>query len=499
MNLPSIVNLFVMRLYLFKVLMLVLFLLIIPYSLFAQYHALEPLEVQVGNEELTYTTLIGSNKLLYTFFNLFEPRYSSIKLIDLKNGTEYRYDYFPPATDTFSLFRGLLFHDDTIIAVGNHIHEDGMSVGTSSCFIIKLDTSLNFIERINLEANVDRPLTTSCIENSDHNLVIGGSSFVAEYTFNGALLNWNSPTAFGPLGGIGQRDDKSYFTFKTSGPIMYNLDSTLQLIEQFSYPPQTYLDCTGEYGIITDDETDSFFFGGVGNTLDMVLNNTEVLSIVRMDSVNNFHITYLDTLPDSVWGNRSFNLDSYIPEAKFIAKAYDMCYMGMNPNGSPFFSDCDAKINLYKLDENLDLSWKKILGGDANYRLQKVLATADTGCIVFANRYSAAQPENDLDIYYLKLDKYGNPQPGYLDTYTSIDTTPAMPLAQLLYDITTQALYLPLHLTGGSYRLYHSNGALLESFTATGYRIGLDKWPPGLYLYDYTAPDGHRYRGKVVK
>jgi len=162
-------------------------------------------------------------------------------------------------------------------------------------------------------------------------------------------------------------------------------------------------------------------------------------------------------------------------------------------------SDSPNYLNIYSLDSLLNIRWKLTLGGTYTHILKQVIATPDSGVLLLVNRYAATNLVNQMDAYYLKLDKYGNPQPGYLDTYTSIDATPAMPLAQLRYDITTQALYLPPHLTGGSYRLYHSNGSLVESFRATGYRIGLDKWPPGLYLYDYTAPDGHRYRGKLVK
>lgn len=88
----------------------------------------------------------------------------------------------------------------------------------------------------------------------------------------------------------------------------------------------------------------------------------------------------------------------------------------------PFTNDayqCEVEyVTLTCLDKDGNLRWSKYLGGDALYTVNGVIATADSGSIVFVTRYErGVNIKYETDTYYLKFDKFGNE----IDLLSSID------------------------------------------------------------------------------
>jgi len=472
------------------------------FSVHSQNLLLNPLSANDQHEYLHDVIIVHDSIIAYSVSDPFITGDATIRVRNVNSGITFEYTLGADNEAFEYSFNSIIYHGETIYFIGlfrllNYEDSDG------GILLTRFELESNEFSTDTLISDFSWPGFRSVRLNIDNNLVILGAQpfiptqFIFEFSLGGSFIKSQFYPELPSAMFLISLPDHSYRLSKDGG-YMLHLDNDFNIIANYSateYFPT-------EYGIVNATDGTTFWRGGTITSSALVNNNvisTPVVKIGKYTLDDQFNSYVIDTVEQTY---QDFHLlaenISGLDESKmYLAINYDIAtFLGWG--GYSIIPKDDATLKLYALDSQPNIVWEAYLGGDANYNLRKVLATPDSGCIVFANRYDPHLPETGIDAYYLKLDKYGNPQPGYLDTYTNIDTTPAMPLAQLRYDITTQALYLPTDIIGGSYRLYHSNGALLESFTATGYRIGLDKWPAGLYLYDYTAPDGQRYRGKVV-
>ena len=74
----------------------------------------------------------------------------------------------------------------------------------------------------------------------------------------------------------------------------------------------------------------------------------------------------------------------------------------------PFYGNGQNNwIMLGKFSANLEEYWLKYFGGDAYYHTYSMTTTSDHGCLVVATRYDDEHPENDRDIYVLKVNDEG--------------------------------------------------------------------------------------------
>jgi len=119
-------------------------------------------------------------------------------------------------------------------------------------------------------------------------------------------------------------------------------------------------------------------------------------------------IFYEDPTPNCLTGELGqFDIDVYQDDHIYFANKAETC--GFIPPEN-VTRNCKVEyINLFCLDEAGNLRWSKYLGGDALYRLNGVIATADKGCIVYVKRYEqGVNKQYEADSYYLKFDKNGN-------------------------------------------------------------------------------------------
>lgn len=103
-------------------------------------------------------------------------------------------------------------------------------------------------------------------------------------------------------------------------------------------------------------------------------------------------------------------------------KNYNMYYQNCRFSAATFTDYSDTNDNvavIMKFNENDTLLSKKYVGFDARYFEAKVIATPDSECIVFANRIDFSLLPIQNDLYYIKFDKDGNQQYGYLTTPVS--------------------------------------------------------------------------------
>lgn len=74
----------------------------------------------------------------------------------------------------------------------------------------------------------------------------------------------------------------------------------------------------------------------------------------------------------------------------------------------PFYGNGQNNwIMLGKFSANLEEYWLKYYGGDAYYHTYSMTTTSDHGCVVVATRFDDEHPENDRDIYVLKVNDEG--------------------------------------------------------------------------------------------
>lgn len=113
--------------------------------------------------------------------------------------------------------------------------------------------------------------------------------------------------------------------------------------------------------------------------------------------------------------NDSIMLSNYIENENMIigavtyvnSKNGDNIYSGYTSNVSFsdfYFSHDTSHIHIVKFDDELNIIWHKVLGGDAYYNLYRVLACSDGGCLLVANNFEYEDnPDKIRNVYIAKL------------------------------------------------------------------------------------------------
>jgi len=124
------------------------------------------------------------------------------------------------------------------------------------------------------------------------------------------------------------------------------------------------------------------------------------LGILKMSdndyTIASFAIGTSDTVD---WPGLYKNLDFVSLENIFYAGSKNSYWF-------PFQNE-PSWIMLNILDTGLNLKSQHYYGGDAYYLVNAILATQDSGCVMACTRYDWMTPENDFDVYILKVNKDG--------------------------------------------------------------------------------------------
>jgi len=139
------------------------------------------------------------------------------------------------------------------------------------------------------------------------------------------------------------------------------------------------------------------------------INNDFYESVVKVntnDMTANF--IYKDTLNKGSFyfgANNAKSIDARYKEYIYFGNEKNHC--SLYPTD---YTSCnDEYITLNCIDDEGTLNWSKVIGGDANYYVTNVIATIDTGVIVFVDRFDYLNNNIiEFDIYAIKFDKNGN-------------------------------------------------------------------------------------------
>jgi hypothetical protein len=158
----------------------------------------------------------------------------------------------------------------------------------------------------------------------------------------------------------------------------------------------------------------------------------------------------------------------------------------------PFYGNGQNNwIMLGKFSANLEEYWLKYFGGDAYYHTYSMTTTSDHGCLVVATRYDDEHPENDRDIYVLKVNDEG------LVTWDET-IQPSADVYKVYPNPGNNVLNLDLREKRFVFQLYNNTGQLVLS-KENQRSINTSAMSRGIYFYRIIKDGEILSSGKWVK
>ena len=121
-----------------------------------------------------------------------------------------------------------------------------------------------------------------------------------------------------------------------------------------------------------------------------------------------FYQDELDMCDNWAWNvTPVFNMDYYLEDYIFICNKHVNCgFINLDIDGENI---CNVEfIEVLCINKDGQLRWRRELGGDASYWHRGLVATPDSGCVVFSNRYERGiNTGEESDLYYVKLNSRG--------------------------------------------------------------------------------------------
>ncbi len=196
-------------------------------------------------------------------------------------------------------------------------------------------------------------------------------------------------------------DNSGYYLFIVAGVTytgaeqIFSLDSSFSIIRVDSVPGGVFNFCNTKW--ISDTK-----FILTGHVLGSGPGSAYIIKAIVLDtSFSVFHENQFGTITDtsSIPGLRK-NLDFSYPNEVYIGGIY--VYGEYNNFGS-----MDTWFFLNHVDTTLELDWQKFYGGDKNYALWGLLATKDSGCLMYGATYDWQKYDYQRDIIAIKVNKHG--------------------------------------------------------------------------------------------
>lgn len=162
----------------------------------------------------------------------------------------------------------------------------------------------------------------------------------------------------------------------------------------------------------------------------------------------------------------------------------------------------ETYITLKCLDNEGNLRWKKYLGGDAAYLPQGVVATPDSGVVVFVLRHHPDENKRfAADIYVAKFDKHGNP--------VNLPNAGLVPISEVELNTTIKVFPNPvtnyIYIEGlqpstkNKIKLYNNVGQLIFNNEVVDNTVNLHHLKKGYYTYAILNNKGLLKGGKILK
>jgi hypothetical protein len=163
--------------------------------------------------------------------------------------------------------------------------------------------------------------------------------------------------------------------------------------------------------------------------------------------------------------------------------------------GGAWWYNYQDYVQIWLLDEELNLKASKYFGGDANYHVYSILATSDGGCIVSATRHVETQGD-ERDIFILKIFED--------DLITSAKET----IYSFDYDVLVYPnpgfdyLFFETYDKNLQFNMYNSFGELViqkKDIKANQTKINIQWLPKGVYIYNFIKNSNIIQTGKWIK
>lgn len=211
-----------------------------------------------------------------------------------------------------------------------------------------------------------------------------------------------------------------------------------------------------------------------------------------------FHIDTPSTCTYRRYGE--FAIDLFYDDHIYYSHSDADCGFIAPPGQEP--TCFETYITLNCVDEEGNLRWQKYLGGDAAYLPQGVVATPDSGVVVFVLRHHPDENfRYEADIYVAKFDKSGNP--------VDLPTAGLVPVNEVLLNNTIKVYPNPvssyLIVEGlqlakqAAIKLYNSTGQLVFNEKISNNKINLHNLQNGYYTYAIFNKEGLLKADKVLK
>lgn len=194
-----------------------------------------------------------------------------------------------------------------------------------------------------------------------------------------------------------------------------------------------------------------------------------------------------------------YGIDMFYNDYIYSTNVVDWC--GLIPPEDEDPDACSSSYNTVNcINENGELRWSHLIGGDASYRSCGVVATKDSGCVVIVYRYHPEEnTQQESDIYYLKFDKNGNDIPPKSTGIYNLEHKPVIKLYP-------NPAHHYLHISNPNkqnlnLKLYNLNGRLMLSKTVNYQEvIDIKHLTNGCYAYTLLEENGTQYHsGKLLK
>jgi len=177
----------------------------------------------------------------------------------------------------------------------------------------------------------------------------------------------------------------------------------------------------------------------------------------------------------------------------------DMLYAGSTYNFfAPFIGGLPTWVQLYKLDDQLNVIWRKLYGGNASYYLFQISATANGGAFMTGSKYDYLQyPDSqDVDGFSILVDENG--------FISSLDESSTLKTVELLIgpNPCSNSLIINTDLKTYDVQIYDLNGKVLSSKSDLNGKSTLDmsSYPSGVCIIHVTSKDmGFSYAERVLK
>nr|NQU89089.1 T9SS type A sorting domain-containing protein [Bacteroidota bacterium] len=163
--------------------------------------------------------------------------------------------------------------------------------------------------------------------------------------------------------------------------------------------------------------------------------------------------------------------------------------------GGAWWYNYQDYVQIWLLDEELNLKASKFFGGDANYHVYSISATSDGGCIVAATRHDETQGD-ERDIFILKIFED--------DLLTSAEETPYTHDYDAIIYPNPGSEYLTIETCKRDFQfsLFNESGSLIiqkNNITTTQTNIKTQHLPKGVYYYSLTKDNQIIQTGKWIK